>query len=407
MNLAPLASAANGGPVAVHDDDRRRVSRRGELHVRRDATPAARARCRRRSSVPIGVTTFSVTQEPRRLDAGLGRRAWSARRASQNFRLNRQDGARASAACRSRRRRFPPPAGTRRAALRRLCVHHLRLTARRRARRSPSAARTRSTCSAPRTCRRSTRPTSPRTTKRIRRARARRAADVFVRVCQPAAASLRSTCTTCRCSPARPTAQYTLTVSNACLGTCEPPNHPPVARAKNVIRAREQHVRRRRLDRRRLVRPRRRSAHAGPGAAVAVCARVHLGAADGDRSEGCVQPGDAAWSPSSIRRRRSSARLSPSTTSLWPPNHKMVDVAVSYGGVTDNCSAASCVLTVSSNEAVQRDRRRQHGDRLGGGGCAPRAAARRESGQRRREDLHDHADLHRCLGQQSHDARRR
>ena len=30
----------------------------------------------------------------------------------------------------------------------------------------------------------------------------------------------------------------------------------------------------------------------------------------------------------------------------------MVDVAVNYGGATDNCSAASCVLTVSSNEAV-------------------------------------------------------
>jgi hypothetical protein len=44
--------------------------------------------------------------------------------------------------------------------------------------------------------------------------------------------------------------------------------------------------------------------------------------------------------------------ISPSATSLWPPNHKMVDVTVNYGGVTDNCSAASCVLTVSSNEAV-------------------------------------------------------
>jgi len=43
--------------------------------------------------------------------------------------------------------------------------------------------------------------------------------------------------------------------------------------------------------------------------------------------------------------------LSPSTTSLWPPNHKMVDVTVNYGA-TDNCSAASCVLSVSSNEAV-------------------------------------------------------
>ena len=44
--------------------------------------------------------------------------------------------------------------------------------------------------------------------------------------------------------------------------------------------------------------------------------------------------------------------ISPSTTSLWPPNHKMVDVALNFGDVTDNCSAASCVLSVSSNEAV-------------------------------------------------------
>jgi hypothetical protein len=42
--------------------------------------------------------------------------------------------------------------------------------------------------------------------------------------------------------------------------------------------------------------------------------------------------------------------LSP-TTSLWPPNHAMADVTVNYGA-TDNCSAASCVLAVSSNEAI-------------------------------------------------------
>jgi hypothetical protein len=28
--------------------------------------------------------------------------------------------------------------------------------------------------------------------------------------------------------------QYTLTVSGACMGACDPPNHPPIARAKNV-----------------------------------------------------------------------------------------------------------------------------------------------------------------------------
>src|SRR5262249_9680676 len=36
---------------------------------------------------------------------------------------------------------------------------------------------------------------------------------------------------------------------------------------------------------------------------------------------------------------------------LWPPNHQMVDVAVNYG-TSDNCSAVSCALTVTSNEAA-------------------------------------------------------
>jgi hypothetical protein len=34
---------------------------------------------------------------------------------------------------------------------------------------------------------------------------------------------------------------------------------------------------------------------------------------------------------------------------LWPPNHRMVDVTVDYA-LFDNCDAASCVLSVSSNE---------------------------------------------------------
>jgi len=41
-------------------------------------------------------------------------------------------------------------------------------------------------------------------------------------------------------------------------------------------------------------------------------------------------------------------------SSLWPPNHKMVDVTVSYN-VTDNCdpsSAITCTLSVSSNEPI-------------------------------------------------------
>jgi HYR domain-containing protein len=43
-----------------------------------------------------------------------------------------------------------------------------------------------------------------------------------------------------------------------------------------------------------------------------------------------------------------------SSLSLWPPNHKMVDLTVLFG-VTDNCSTPSCVLTVSSNEGSASD----------------------------------------------------
>ena len=36
---------------------------------------------------------------------------------------------------------------------------------------------------------------------------------------------------------------------------------------------------------------------------------------------------------------------------LWPPNHKMVDVTVSYA-VTDNCGPVNSALSISSNEPV-------------------------------------------------------
>jgi len=40
-----------------------------------------------------------------------------------------------------------------------------------------------------------------------------------------------------------------------------------------------------------------------------------------------------------------------SPNSLWPPNHQMVDVTVSYTA-TDNCPGLNCVLTVASNEPI-------------------------------------------------------
>ncbi|MGI8584112.1 MAG: CHRD domain-containing protein [Chitinophagaceae bacterium] len=46
------------------------------------------------------------------------------------------------------------------------------------------------------------------------------------------------------------------------------------------------------------------------------------------------------------------SNLSASPNSLWPPNHKMKDVAVNYT-TTDNCQGTiTCSITVTSNEAV-------------------------------------------------------
>jgi hypothetical protein len=45
------------------------------------------------------------------------------------------------------------------------------------------------------------------------------------------------------------------------------------------------------------------------------------------------------------------AGVSASPSSLWPANHKMVDVTVNYTA-TDNCGAQTCALSVSGNEPV-------------------------------------------------------
>jgi hypothetical protein len=49
---------------------------------------------------------------------------------------------------------------------------------------------------------------------------------------------------------------------------------------------------------------------------------------------------------------------------LWPPNHRMVDVAVDYR-LADNCGATSCSLAVSSNEPDRVVGHKRHGDQDG------------------------------------------
>jgi subtilase family protein len=144
---------------------------------------------------------------------------------------------------------------------------------------------------------------------------------------------------------------YQLTLSGLCTGGCDPPNHPPVARAKHATVAAD--------------------------AACVADASIDDGSsdADGDPLTFSQSPppqyalgttpvvltvtdtkgafsqanGDVSvvdQTPPAI----GGLSLSPAGP-LWPPNHKMVDVSVDFG-VADNCSAATCVLTVSSNEAI-------------------------------------------------------
>jgi hypothetical protein len=155
--------------------------------------------------------------------------------------------------------------------------------------------------------------------------------------------------------PAASGSPYTLIVSNACLGACEPPNHPPVARAKAV------------------------TVPAGP--TCTANASVNDGSSDPDNDPltlvqspagpyalGTTSPvlltvtdpkgafSQATGSVTVVDQTGpsiTSLALSPAGP-LWPPNHKMVDVALSYG-TADNCSAVSCALTVSSNEGTPQD----------------------------------------------------
>jgi hypothetical protein len=57
----------------------------------------------------------------------------------------------------------------------------------------------------------------------------------------------------------------------------------------------------------------------------------------------------AACSPDVTAPTITGASASPST--LWPPNHKMRQVAVNYTA-TDACGSTSCSLSVTSNEPV-------------------------------------------------------
>jgi len=145
-------------------------------------------------------------------------------------------------------------------------------------------------------------------------------------------------------------ATYTLNVTGACLGACAPPNHPPIAKARNVtVPANNMCVGFANID--------DGSsdpdgdpltfAQAPPNPYPLGATTVLLTVTDPkgamSQASGIVTVVDL--SGPSI----SDPVASPS--SLWPPNHKMVPVTLDFAQ-SDNCpGTVSCVLTVSSNEA--------------------------------------------------------
>jgi hypothetical protein len=165
---------------------------------------------------------------------------------------------------------------------------------------------------------------------------------------------------------------YDLRLSGACAGTCDPPNQVPVAKAKDV------------------------TVPAGPDCTAN--ASIDDGSFDPDGDPLAITQSPAGPYPLGTTNvlltvtdpkgatSQASATVtvvdatppavtgvSASPSSLWPPNHKMVNVTINYGA-GDNCSAVSCELAVTSNEPAAGDWEivdahhvRLRAERLGGG----------------------------------------
>ena len=152
--------------------------------------------------------------------------------------------------------------------------------------------------------------------------------------------------------PAPSGTSYTLTVSGVCTGSCNPPNQPPVARVKNV------------------------TVPAGP--ACNADGSINDGSFDpeGEQVTPVLSPAgpySLGTTPVLLTVTDSKGAFSQATANvtvvdqtgptvtqpsatpsvLWPPNHRLVDIAVAFDAA-DNCGAATCVLTVSDNQARTR-----------------------------------------------------
>ena len=163
-------------------------------------------------------------------------------------------------------------------------------------------------------------------------------------------------------NPAPSGSVYTLTVSGMCTGTCDPPNQPPIATAKNItVAANEMCVADASID--------DGSADADGDPLTLVQSPpppYPLGATSvlltvTDPKGAFSQAGASVTVVDQTPPVVSDLSLSP--MSLRRDDHTLVDVTVNYDA-KDNCGASSCVLTVTSNQPPKRDDDDGDDDRL-------------------------------------------
>jgi len=146
---------------------------------------------------------------------------------------------------------------------------------------------------------------------------------------------------------------YTLTVSGICTGRCDPPNHPPTVLAADVtVAANDRCVADASIDNGSTDADgdTLTSVQSPPGPYSLGTTPVLLTKTD---------PKGAFGQASAIvtvadRTAPTISGLAVTPSVLWPPSHKLVDIAVAFDAA-DNCGAASCVLTVANNQADRDD----------------------------------------------------
>jgi hypothetical protein len=142
---------------------------------------------------------------------------------------------------------------------------------------------------------------------------------------------------------------YTLTVSGVCTGSCDPPNRPPTVRAANVtVAANDRCVADASIDNGSIDADGDRLTSVQSPAGPYALGTTPVLLTDTD-PKGAF--GQASATVTVVDRTAPSITgLAVTPSVLWPPNHRLVDIGVAFDAA-DNCGAATCVLTVSDNQA--------------------------------------------------------